>query len=80
MPRLKKKVPAGTFCSIGHKARILADFAQIITDFNDIEEVMTEFASLVQQYRNQLVIKRFEFGVGIDIDIENLYVDPKFSR
>jgi len=75
-PRLKKRVPAGTLCSIGQKARILADFAQIITDFDDIKEVMTEFASLVQQHRNQFVIKRFEFGVSIDI--ENFKVNPKF--
>ena len=75
-PRLKKRVPAGTLCSIGQKARILADFAQIITDFDDIEEVMTEFAFLVQQYRNQFVIKRFEFGVGIHI--KNLDVDSEF--
>ena len=37
---------------------------------------MTEFASLVQQHRNQFVIKRFEFGVSIDI--ENFKVNPKF--
>lgn len=35
MPRLKKKVPAGTLCLIGQKGRILSDFAQRITDLGD---------------------------------------------
>ena len=55
-PRLKKRVPAGTLCLICQKARILADFAQIITEFGIFEAVMTELGSLMQQYWNQFII------------------------
>jgi hypothetical protein len=67
-PRLKKKVPAGTLCLIGQKARILTDFVQISSDFGDFEEVVAELPALMQQYRNQFVIARLELGISVYID------------
>jgi hypothetical protein len=78
MPRLKKKVPAGTLCLICQKGAILSDFAQIITDFGNVEEVMAELDALVQQHRYQLVIERFEFRISIHV--KNLDPGPKLGR
>lgn len=39
---------------------------------------MAEFPALVQQYRNQLVVKLFKLGVGIDI--KHLDFNPEFQR
>ena len=46
-PRLKKSAGRHLYL-ICRKARILADFAQIITDFGDFKEVMAKFFVLMQ--------------------------------
>lgn len=59
------------------KARILADLAQIITDFGDIEEVMAELSFAMQQNRHEFPPFAFERLVGIDV--EYLDVNAEFG-
>ena len=72
----EKKVPSGTPCLISRKAAILADFAQIITDFAHIHEVMAEFRLAMQQDRNTLSITRLQCRIGIGV--EQFDADAKF--
>ena len=73
--RLKKRRRQAP-CLIIRKAAILADFAQIITDFGHIDEVMAEFQIATQQDRNAFAKTRFHRRVGIGIN--QVKVDAKF--
>lgn len=53
----EKRAPAGTLCSYLPEHAILADFAQIITDFGHIKEVLTQDFAPIQQDRNTFVIE-----------------------
>ena len=58
----EKKGAGGHPCLFCQKARILSDFAQIITDFGYVKDVVAKLDSFVEQDRNQLVEPSFESG------------------
>jgi hypothetical protein len=67
-PPLKRKGASEHPWSNCRKARILADFAQIITDFAHLEEVMAEDRAGMQEDRDDFVIERFECRIGVDVE------------
>ena len=72
----EKKGAGGHPCLFCQKARILSDFAQIITDFGYVKDVVAKLDSFVEQDRNQLVEPSFEFWIGIHI--QRLHRETKF--